>query len=417
MNYRFHFSPDEAALAQDMTISARVLDESPVRLWGLGSAERLRRQLREIGGIKWLDPADALPADGLVLLLSGRYLFEIRTLCGLLQNPGAVLFSNIADPTTAAAALVDARQAAAVAAFMSGQTDDLDGGLRRLDTAAIEAFDENLRSARQPLLELLGEDDRERLENLLYGNAYRGITDLVTKFVWPQPARRMVHLCARLGLSPNAVTSAGLLLVLAACWAFLHGDYAAGLAAGWIMTFLDTVDGKLARVTIQSSRFGHIFDHAIDLVHPPFWYLFWGMSLQGQLTESGFDLTVLGWILVAAYVLGRCVEGLFPLLGRCGMFTWRPFDAWFRLITARRNPCLILLTLGVVIGRPDWGFIAVVAWSALTTGVLVLRFVAGVLSRIRKGPLQSWLSEENVASGPHAASFRIFGGTRGAFSA
>ncbi len=398
-----------------MTISARVLDESPLRLWGLGCAERLRRQLREIGGIVWLDPADALPADGRVLLLSGRYLFEIRTLRCLLDHPGSVLFSNSGD--SAAAALIDARQAVAVAAFMSGQTDELDGGLRRLDTAAIEAFDENLRSARQPLLERISESHRERLENLLYGNAYRGITDLVTKFVWPRPARRMVHLCARLGLSPNAVTSVGLLLVVAACWAFLHGHYAAGLVAGWIMTLLDTVDGKLARVTIQSSRFGHIYDHAIDLVHPPFWYLFWGMSLQGQLTESGFDLTVLGWILVAAYVLGRCVEGLFPVLGRCGMFTWRPFDAWFRLITARRNPCLILLTLSVVVGRPDWGFVAVVDWSALTTGVLVLRFVAGVLSRIRKGPLQSWLSEENVASGPHAASFRIFGGTRAAFSA
>jgi phosphatidylglycerophosphate synthase len=176
------------------------------------------------------------------------------------------------------------------------------------------------------------------------------------------------------------------------------------------------VDGKLARVTIQSSRFGHIFDHAIDLIHPPFWYLFWGMSLQGRLAESGFDLTVLAWVLVAAYVLGRCVEGLFPLLGQCGIFTWRPFDAWFRLITARRNPCLILLTLGAVTGRPDWGFIAVVAWSAVTTGVLVLRLVAGVVGRFRNGPLQSWLSEENVAGGPHAASFRIFGGTRGAFS-
>lgn len=418
MDYRFHLNPHAVGRQRaKMIISARVLEQSPVKLWGLSSTERLRRQLREIGGIVWLDAGDALPENGLVLLLSGRYLFEIRTLCGLLQHPGAVLCSNSADPATAAAALVDARQAAATAAYMTGQTHDLDGGLHRLDTAAIEAFDENLRSARTPLLELVREDQRERLENLLYGNAYRGITDLVTKFVWPRPARRMVHLCARLGLSPNAVTSLGLLLVLAACWAFLHGYYAAGLAAGWGMTFLDTVDGKLARVTIQSSRFGHFYDHAIDLVHPPFWYLLWGMSLPDQMTESGYDLAALGWALVAAYLLGRCVEGLFPLLGRCGMFTWRPFDAWFRLITARRNPCLILLTISVVIGRPDWGFIAVVAWSVLTTGVLVLRFFAGVLSRMRNGPLQSWLSEENVGSGPHAASFRIFGGTRGAFSA
>jgi len=46
------------------------------------------------------------------------------------------------------------------------------------------------------------------------------------------------------------------------------------------MTFLDTVDGKLARVTVNSSPFGHIYDHAIDLISPPFWYLAWGLGLK-----------------------------------------------------------------------------------------------------------------------------------------
>ena len=46
------------------------------------------------------------------------------------------------------------------------------------------------------------------------------------------------------------------------------------------MTFLDTVDGKLARVTVNSSYFGHLFDHAIDLISPPFWYLIWGLGLE-----------------------------------------------------------------------------------------------------------------------------------------
>jgi len=398
-----------------MTLFAQVVAPSPVRLWGLSSIERLRRQVREIGGMEWLDPASTLPAEGMVLLLSGRYLFEIRTLRALLDHPGAVLFGSVED--SPAAALVDARQANAVAACMTGAADKLPTGLGRLDAAAIESFDENLRSVRRPLLEPVGEERREQLENLLYGNAYRGITDVVTKFVWPRPARRLVRLCAHLGLSPNSVTSLGLVLVLVTCWAFLNGYYATGLVAGWLMTLLDTVDGKLARVTIQSSRFGHLYDHAIDLVHPPFWYLFWGMSLSGSLLEYGLDLTVLAWVLVISYLLGRAVEGVFPLLGWCGVFTWKPFDAWFRLITARRNPCLILLTSSVVIGRPDWGFIAVVAWSALTTGVLVVRFFVGLTSRLRHGPLKSWLSEEHAASGPHAASFRVFGGTQGAFRA
>jgi len=120
-------------------------------------------------------------------------------------------------------------------------------------------------------------------------------------------------------------------------------------------------------------------------------------------------------LLIAAYVLGRVVEGLFPLLGQCSIFTWRPFDAWFRLVTARRNPCLIILTLSLLLGRPDWGFIAVVFWSALTSGVLVLRLFHGLIVRLSTGPLNSWLSESDVASGENATSFRVFGATRGAY--
>jgi hypothetical protein len=110
------------------------------------------------------------------------------------------------------------------------------------------------------------------------------------------------------------------------------------------------------------------------------------------------------------------VEGVFPFLGDCGIFTWRPFDAWFRLVTARRNPNLILLTLALFISRPDWGFIAVVFWTAFTTIVLVLRLLYAVMVRVSRGPLSSWLGEPDVATGPHARSFSIFGATRGAYA-
>jgi phosphatidylglycerophosphate synthase len=280
----------------------------------------------------------------------------------------------------------------------------------------MEAFDESLRRSTRPLLEPVSTGRKTELENRLYGDAYRGITDLVTKFAWPKPAKRVVHLCADLHISPNMVTSLGLLLVVAACYLFLQGQYGWGLLAGWIMTFLDTVDGKLARVTIQSSKFGHLYDHAIDLFHPPFWYIYWGMSLVNFHPVLGMELGQMYWIIAIGYIAGRVVEGLFPLLGNCSIFTWRPFDAWFRLVTARRNPCLILLTLSLLIGRPDWGFIAVTLWTALTTFILILRLIQAFFVRLTGGPLVSWLSEENVASGPHAYSYSIFGATRGAYA-
>jgi hypothetical protein len=78
---------------------------------------------------------------------------------------------------------------------------------------------------------------------------------------------------------------------------------------------------------------------------------------------------------------------------------------------------MILLTLSILIGRPDWGFLAVVGWTVFTTGVLMVRLLQGIASRLTHGPLTSWLGAENVATGPNARSFRTFGGTRGAFKA
>jgi hypothetical protein len=140
------------------------------------------------------------------------------------------------------------------------------------------------------------------------------------------------------------------------------------------------------------------------------------MSLIDFQPVFGQGLEKMYWIIVIAYIAGRIVEGIFPLLGSCSVFTWRPYDAWFRLVTARRNPCMILLTLSFLIGKPEWGFVSVTFWSALTSVLLILRLVQAFFVRLTKGPLSSWLSEEDVATGPNARSFAVFGATRGAYA-
>jgi len=396
-----------------MTIHALVLEETPVKLWGLSASERLRRQLKEAGGVKLVASPAELPDSGQILLLNGRYLFEVRTLSGLMTKSNSLLIC--AEDGGAAAAIVDASNADAARDCMTGATKA--ASLESITPADLSAFNDALRSAQTPFLEPVSESRKTELENRLYGNAYKGITDLVTKFLWPRPAKKAVHAAASLGISPNMVTTLGLVLVLAACYLFLHGQYFAGLLAGWIMTFLDTVDGKLARVTVQSSKFGHLYDHLIDLFHPPFWYIYWGMSLSGLEPVLGFDQDQMYWLIIIGYVAGRIVEGIFPLLGNCIIFTWKPFDAWFRLVTARRNPCLIILTASAVIGRPDWGFLAVTFWTVLTTILMIARLLQGLVARIRGGPLQSWLSADDVATGPNARAYCVFGSTRGAYGA
>jgi phosphatidylglycerophosphate synthase len=399
-----------------MNIYARVSELSSVRLWGLDSGQRLRRQLSEISKettgdfaeICWLDDTGDVPPEGQVLLFNGNFLFEKRTIMGVMGSTNTILMYG----NEAAVAFIDVDHLADVLGYMQDTGQQLPDEVQRMTTDDLEAFDINLRRSTTPLLEPVSLERKDELENDLYGNAYRGITDLVTKFVWPRPAKQAVHVSANLGITPNMITSIGLILVIAACFLFYEGYYAWGLLAGWIMTFLDTVDGKLARVTIKSSKFGHLYDHLIDLIHPPFWYVIWGQSLIGFDGVMGLNPDQMGWAIILAYISGRIVEVLFQLLGNCGIFTWRPLDAWFRLITARRNPCMILLTLSVLVGRPDWGFIAVAFWTVLTTLLMNLRLLYALVIRLKNGPLNSWLSEDDVATGPNARSYSIFGATR-----
>jgi len=80
-------------------------------------------------------------------------------------------------------------------------------------------------------------------------------------------------------------------------------------------------------------------------------------------------------------------------VGGCSIFTWRPFDSYFRLILARRNPNLILLTASYLAGIPGAGLTAVAIWTVVSTLVLTVRLVQGTIARMRSGALRPWLEE------------------------
>jgi hypothetical protein len=99
-------------------------------------------------------------------------------------------------------------------------------------------------------------------------------------------------------------------------------------------------------------------------------------------------------LVFAGYITGRLVEGSFKYwVARFGIFSWRPADSFNRLITARRNPCLIILTVSLLPGRPDLGLEAVTLWTLVSSLFLLVRLAMGAYSRVTSGPLQSWLTE------------------------
>lgn len=222
------------------------------------------------------------------------------------------------------------------------------------------------------------------------------------------PAFLATRLCVQLGFKPNHVTLLSLVLAVLAGVAFWYGAFGIGLIMAWLMTFLDTVDGKLARVTLTSSKMGDVLDHGLDIIHPPLWYLAWGVGLATT-TVPLTDLELLVWLMFIGYIGGRLCEGAFQFgLASFDIFIWRKVDSFHRLITARRNPNLILLTGGWMAGRPDIGFILVVIWHLLSTLFLVCRLFIAWRSRSRDGVLHSWMEGIDPVRDRQQFAVRVF---------
>jgi phosphatidylglycerophosphate synthase len=394
-----------------MALYTYIHRECPVRIWGIRSGQRIERVLKTSGKSTLINDLGVLKSSDSVLIFHGGYLFDDRLIRYLAATPDLILQLEAEGKRVAVAAHVSASlagQALEMIGEISG-AESLPGvKTQTLETLPI-SFQANLRKSAPPFVLPISAEKTGALERRLYDWSYKGVTDLITKWVWPVPAMWVVRQCVRFGFRPNHVTLIGLALVILAGGLFACGQYGWGLLAGWVMTFLDTVDGKLARVTVTSSRFGHYLDHIIDLLHPPLWYILWGLGLRISYPESGGWISLAIWCILVGYVVGRLTEGFFKrALGEFGIFCWRPVDSYFRLITGRRNPNLLLLTAGALLGRPDLGLAAVAFWTAGTSFFLLVRLGMGGYTRITRGPLQSWFVDPDEGVGRASLAVRIF---------
>ena len=363
--------------------AAMTVGGAEAKVWGMTPQARLERTFRRLG-LAVAAPG-RMPTEGTVVLAHAGWVFDEALIRALSARPGAVLVDDAGRPVAAHATRAEAE--AAAARLLAGE---LAPGSEPLTAMQLQgAYNDALRKREPPVLERLTAGNIRQVEKRLFQGSYKGVTDLVTKYLWPVPARVVTRWCALTGITPNQVTSASLALVLVALYLFWRGEFGWGLVAAWTMTFLDTVDGKLARVTLNSSPLGNVFDHGIDLVHPPFWWAAWVIGVQaGPHPLPHADLIL--WVVIAGYVVQRVLEGIFLAAFKVEMHAWRRFDSVFRLITARRNPNLILLTAATLAGRPDLGMIAVAAWTAASLLVHAIQVLQAAAAP--RGTVVSWLS-------------------------
>jgi len=358
------------------------LGDNTTRVFSLDAHTRACRLAEKAG----LECRERPEQNRTAILANLAYAWDPVWLRVLSDKPGSVL--TLRDQPVLAHVEKDAD--AAAEAILAGKVPE---SLELVDAETAEIGYDELRKKERPFVLPLFVDSTEQVERAAYDASYKGVTDALTLYLWRKPAFYLTRWAAEAGLSPNAVTAIGAVLMVLAFWLFWIGNYWLGILSGFIFMVLDTVDGKLARCTGTSSKWGEAFDHGIDLIHPPFWWWAWahGLTPYGRPLEPVYETMLLA-VIVIGYIGQRIIEGLFIYYFKMHIHVWRPVDSWFRLITARRNPNMVLLVGALLLGRPDVGFELVALWTLLSLIFHTVR-LAQAKARIYQGrPVVSWLA-------------------------
>jgi phosphatidylglycerophosphate synthase len=357
---------------------------NPARPFGMDARDRACRLATNAG----FECADAPRQGRAALIVSLAYAWDPAWLKAMRSRPGTVL--TLGGKPVMAHVPSDRDAAAAASAVETGNALD---GYDALGAETAELNYAELRKRDRPFVLPLDPNDPEPVERAAYDASYKGVTDVLTLYLWRRPAFYLTRWAARAELTPIVVTLVGAILCALAFVLFWRGLYWPGVLAGFIFMVLDTVDGKLARCTGASSKWGNVFDHGIDLVHPPFWWWAWlhGLAAYGRPLAPVYATMVLSAI-VGGYVAQRVIEGVFMRrFGGMHIHVWRKIDSQFRLITARRNPNMIILVAALLVGRPDSGLVLVAWWTIISLIFHAVRYAQASEAAARGQKITSWL--------------------------
>ena len=234
-----------------------------------------------------------------------------------------------------------------------------------LDEAKFPAYINKLRRTLPYWLYTVNDADaRQRLQRQMFWDNYKGSTDLLTRYVYPPLVWQLVRLCVWLRIHPNTVTVLSILLAIAVVPLFMTSHFVYGFLCAYTMSVLDSVDGKLARLTLTDSKIGNAMDHGTDIVHPPFWYFAfaWGIGAD-QPDELLYQIAV---ALNVFYVADRIVLGVAKARLGFTLHAATRLDGQVRSFIARRNITMTILAFSLLVGAGDIGLCIVAAWQGLT---------------------------------------------------
>jgi phosphatidylglycerophosphate synthase len=241
------------------------------------------------------------------------------------------------------------------------------GALPAVDIAAQPTYSLELRRDLR-LLWLpapMGTDGRRAAERLLLDAAQKGSLDLPAWVHAPIETFLVSRLC-KTDITPNQLTLLCNLAAWTATFFLAVGRLGLGTAIALAVGVLDGLDGKQARVKVETSKAGEL-EHWLDTLYELSWAVALAYSLRfsGQLPEAFWYLFLL---LGAEAVDAVAKGGIILTYGRL-IDELSTLDRAIRLVGGRRNIYVWILAISLLFGAPAVGFVVMAWWEAVTAAV------------------------------------------------
>ncbi|MBA3353391.1 MAG: CDP-alcohol phosphatidyltransferase family protein [Blastocatellia bacterium] len=177
------------------------------------------------------------------------------------------------------------------------------------------------------------------------------------------------HLC-RKPITPNQLTAMTNIAAWGATFLFATGRLGWGAILALAVGILDGLDGKQARVKIETTKAGQL-EHWFDAFFEHSWWIAiaYGLESSGRLPGAFLYLI----LLMGAEALAGLAK--FSVIRSCGrtLDELGDFNRIVRLVGGRRNIYVWVFALGALLGVPADAFKIMSIWAAITAAVQVPR--------------------------------------------
>jgi phosphatidylglycerophosphate synthase len=257
--------------------------------------------------------------------------------------------------------------------LMSELAADLTAGrMAALDAALQPSYLPDMRRSIRPIFfPAPTAQHRPLAERLLRDATQKGVLDLPALVHAPIEKWIVSFLC-RTSITPNQVTLVTGILGAAVTVLYVLGYLWPGALLALAVGILDGVDGKLARLKIQTTKAGK-GEHALDYIVEMSWWagLAYHFHVTGQVTYAYATLL----IFFAFDLLQRIAKWSVEQRLRRRLDDVSRFDRRLRYVAGRRNIYTWLFTFCLLIGLPPTGFVLLCSWGIVTAATHIIRAV------------------------------------------